>query len=100
MDSEGYVACDPIVGMDPEGYEKQMKQLLEAYEKAEKAAAATADAKEKTGTRNTIVSMRTTVFRPAAARKIRTVRELSINRNRFRLWKNRSKRSFCLTASR
>ena len=40
VDSEGYVACDPIVGMDPGGYEKQMEQLLEAYGKAEKAAKA------------------------------------------------------------
>ena len=40
VDSEGYVACDPIVGMDPEGYEKQMELLLEAYRKAEKAAGA------------------------------------------------------------
>ena len=32
--------------MDPEGYEKQMKQLLEAYEKAEKAAAERAQKEE------------------------------------------------------
>ena len=57
------------------------------------------DARARTETKNTIVLTPMTAFRPDAARRIRTEPARSTNRNRYRLSRNRSRRSLFRTAS-